>query len=217
MATLRVLLADSQAFFRAGVRSLLEEITGVEVVAEASSGPEALTLVKEHVPDLLITAIAITGFDGLELTAQVVKEFPQTKVVILSAHPEYEYVREALHVGATGYLLKDSTTAELDMAVRAIKDGQVYLSPAISKQLAKHYLGQGSDVPPAGDPLTPRQRDVLRLIAEGGSTKSISERLRISVKTVEAHRYQLMHRLGIHEIAGLVRYAIRMGLADSKH
>jgi DNA-binding NarL/FixJ family response regulator len=191
-------------------------MAGVEVIAEATSGPEALALVREHQPDLLVTAIDITGIDGLELTTQVVKEFPQIKVVILSVHPEYKYIREALRAGATGYLLKDSTTAELDSAIKAIKDGQVYLSPAISEQLATH-MGQGSDVQPAADALTPRQRDILRLIAEGGSTKSISKRLGISVKTVESHRYQLMHRLGIHEIAGLVRYAIRIGLADSKH
>lgn len=212
MATIRVLLVDDHTLLRAGLRALLSGLEGVEVVAEAADGLQALELAESTRPDLVLTDIAMPKLNGLELAARLGERRPEIRVIFLSMHLEEEYVREALRVGAAGYLLKDSGTAELEMAIRAVARGQSFLSPAVSTKVMADYQritkGGGS----TDDPLTPRQREVLRFIAEGHSTKAIARRLGLSVKTVETHRAQLMDRLNIHEVAGLVRYAIRAGL-----
>ena len=212
MATIRVLLVDDHTLLRAGLRALLSGFEGVEVVAEAADGLQALELAESTRPDLVLTDIAMPKLNGLELAARLGERRPEIRVIFLSMHLEEEYVREALRVGAAGYLLKDSGTAELEMAIRAVARGQSFLSPAVSTKVMADYQritkGGGS----TDDPLTPRQREVLRFIAEGHSTKAIARRLGLSVKTVETHRAQLMDRLNIHEVAGLVRYAIRAGL-----
>lgn len=214
MASIRVVIADDHPLLRAGIRSLLSGLPGIETVAEAADGRRALDLVETHRPDVLLVDIAMPGLGGLEVVALVARDHPGTKVVILSMHQDEEYVRRGIMAGAVGYLLKGSDTEELGLAIRAVARGETYLSPAVSKHLVADYRRQATAGPgPAG--LTRRQQEVLRLIAEGHGTKSIARRLGISVKTVETHRSQLMERLDIHEVAGLVRYAIRTGLVTS--
>jgi DNA-binding NarL/FixJ family response regulator len=208
---LRVLLADDHALVRAGLRSLLNGMPGVEVVAEASDGAEALELALRERPDVVLMDIAMKGMGGLEATTRLRAELPQAKVIILSMHASEEYVLQALRAGAAAYLIKDAATAELELALKSVARGENYLSPAISRQVVDGYVqrvGAAADA----DPLTPRQRDVLRRIAEGRSTKQIAFELNLSVKTVETHRAQIMERLSIRDVAGLVRYAMRSGL-----
>ena len=212
MKPIRVLLADDHTLLRAGIRALLEEMDGIKVVAEAADGREALKLIKVHRPDILLTDIAMPGVGGLELTERVGRELSQTKVVILSMHKDEEYVRRAVLAGAAGYLLKDSDTEELGLALRAVARGEIYLSPAVSTRLVADYRKQTSARSgPAGN-LTPRQKEILQLIAQGMTTKAIAKSLGISTKTVEWHRALLMQRLGIHDVVSLARYAIRVGL-----
>jgi len=209
---IRVLLADNHTLVRAGLRALLQNIEGIQVVAEAGDGREALHLIAVHQPDLVLMDIAMPEMNGLEATAHVVKEFPQVRVMILSMHANEEYVLQALRSGAMGYVLKDAGISELELAVRAIVRGETYLSPAVSKHVVADYVRRVSSEPSSLEQLTSRQREILQLIAEGRTTKEIADLLYVSVKTVETHRLQLMKRLNIHDIAGLVRYAIRMGL-----
>jgi DNA-binding NarL/FixJ family response regulator len=212
MNATRLLLADDHALVRAGIRSLLEKMTGVEVVAEASDGREALELIKKKLPDLVLMDIAMPGLNGLEALARTTKEFTAMKVIILSMHANEEYALQALRAGACGYLLKDGAVAELELALRVVARGETYLSPRISKRVIDGYLERLGNQSAPGGLLTARQREILQLIAEGQSTKEIAFLLGVSVKTVEAHRAQLMLRLGIHDVAGLVRYAMRVGL-----
>jgi DNA-binding NarL/FixJ family response regulator len=215
MSTLRVVLVEDHALVRAGIRSLLEKLADLEVVAEAGDGRMALSLIAQHQPDVVLMDIKMAGLNGLEATARIVRDMPGVRVVILSMYANEEYVIQALRAGASGYLLKDAGTAELEVAVRAAARGETYLSPAISRRMIQDYLevvgGEGG----ALEQLTPRQREVLQLVAEGNSVKEIAQLLHLSVKTVETHRSQLMERLDIHDVVGLVRYAIRVGLVAS--
>jgi DNA-binding NarL/FixJ family response regulator len=209
----RVVLADDHALLRAGLRALLDSFEGVAVVAEAGDGLEALEQVGRHRPDLLLADIAMPRMNGLDLTRRVVAEYPATRVLVLSMHSSEEYAGQALRAGAGGYLLKEASPAELELAARAVARGESYLSPAISTHVVADYLRRATGgAEPAADPLTARQREVLQRIAEGQTTKAIARGLGISVKTVETHRAQLMDRLRIHDVPGLVRYAIRVGL-----
>jgi DNA-binding NarL/FixJ family response regulator len=215
MSPLRIVLVEDHALVRAGIRSLLEKLANLEVVAEAGDGRAALGLIAEHQPDVVLMDIKMAGLNGLEATTRIMRDFPGVRVVILSMYANEEYVIQALRAGASGYLLKDAGTAELELAVRAAARGETYLSPAISRRMIQDYLeivgGEGG----ALEQLTPRQREVLQLVAEGNSVKEIAQILHVSVKTVETHRAQLMERLDIHDVAGLVRYAIRVGLVAS--
>jgi DNA-binding NarL/FixJ family response regulator len=212
MNPVRVLLADDHKLVCAGMRLLLEGLEGVRVVAEAHDGREALGLIKVHRPDLVLMDVAMKGLNGLEAAAQVKKEFPETRVIILSMYSSEEHVLQALRAGASGYLLKDSATQDLEHAIRMVMRGEIYLSPPISKQIIGDYLQRVSHGEKSTDLLTHRQREILQLIAEGRTTKEIGHRLHLSIKTIETHRAQLMNRLDIHDLAGLVRCAIRMGL-----
>jgi DNA-binding NarL/FixJ family response regulator len=216
MTPVRVLLADDHALVRAGIRALLEGLEGVAVVAEAGNGGEVLELARKHRPDVVLLDISMPGIGGLEASTQLKQELPEVRVVMLSMHANEEYVLQALRAGAVGYMLKDSATAELELALQAVMQGETYLSPPISKQVVEGYVQRVGAEQPAADHLTPRQRQVLQLIAEGLSTKEIAYRLELSVKTVETHRAQLMERLQIRDIAGLVKYAIRNGLVSSE-
>jgi DNA-binding NarL/FixJ family response regulator len=215
MKVTRVLLADDHSLVRAGIRSLLEKISGIEVVGEASNGREALELIKTQLPDLVLMDIAMRDLGGLEALPRITKNFPGVKVVILSAHANEEYVIRALRSGAAGYLLKDAATMELELAISAVAQGKTYLSPSISRPVIDSYLERVGSASSPIEQLTARQREILQLIAEGKNTKEIAGLLEISVKTVEAHRLQLMARLDIHDVPGLVRYAIRSGLVSS--
>ena len=211
MKPIRVLLADDHTMIRAGVRLMLERVEGVEVVAEAEGGLEALRLIELHRPDMVLIDIAMPELNGLNVTARVAKQFPEVRVIILSMHENEEYVGEALRSGAAAYLVKTASPAELELAIRAVTRGETYLSPPVSKHVVLDYVSRGGGQRGA-ERLTPRQREILQMIAEGHTTKAIANRLQISVKTVEAHRTQLMDKLDIHDIASLVRYAIRTGL-----
>ena len=216
MNPIRVLLVDDHALVRAGIRSLLEKMPEVEVVGEASNGREALQLIGSELPNLVLMDIAMAGLGGLETLPRVVKKFPGVRVIVLSAHANEEYVIRALRYGASGYMLKDAATVELQLAINSVAQGKTYLSPSISRTVIDSYVERvGSQSSPV-EQLTARQREVLQLIAEGKNTKEIAGLLEISAKTVEAHRLQLMARLDIHDVAGLVRYAIRLGLVSSE-
>jgi DNA-binding NarL/FixJ family response regulator len=211
MTPLRVLLVDDHALVRAGMRSLLQDLPDVEVVAEAGDGAEALAAAERERPDVVLLDIAMKGMNGLEAAARLRERLPGVKVIILSMHTSEEYVLLALRAGAVAYLIKDSATSELELALKCVMRGETYLSPAISRQVVDGYVQRvGASAGP--EPLTPRQREVLKRIAEGRSTKEIAFELNVSVKTVETHRAQIMERLGIRDVAGLVRYAMRAGL-----
>lgn len=216
MKKIRILLVDDHALVRASLKSLIAEFAGIEVVAEANDGLEALALVAKHHPDVVLTDISMPTLNGLEATRRIVKEYPSTVVVVLSMHTDEKWVQQAMRAGASGYLLKTSPPHELKLALEAVAQGQIFLSPAISKQVVDVYLGRASGKDDPLDQLTPRQREILQLIAEGHASKRIAQLLGASVKTVESHRASLMDRLDIHDVAGLVRFAIRHGLVSSE-
>lgn len=215
MNPLRVMLADDHTLVRAGIRSLLQGVAGVEVVGEASDGRAVLELIGTRPVDVVLMDIAMKGLNGLETTLQLKKSHPEVHVIILSMHASEEYVMQALRAGASGYLLKDAATLELELALQVVRRGETYLSPPISKQVVESYMQRVGGERTSLSLLTPRQREILQLIAEGCGTKEIAHRLEVSVKTIETHRAQLMERLDIHDIPGLVRYAIRVGLVSA--
>jgi DNA-binding NarL/FixJ family response regulator len=212
MAPIRVLIADDHALLRAGIRALLEENPELDVVAEARDGQEALSLIETHRPEVLVINIAISILSGLEVAQRVSREFPGTRTIILSTHSDGEHVRRALRAGAAALLLKSSGIAELRLAIVAAARGESFLSPAVSKHVIADYLRRTHGDAASHGLLTERQLEVLRYIARGQTTKAIARALGISIKTVETHRAHLMERLDIHDVAGLVRYAIRDGL-----
>jgi len=214
MRTIRVALVDDHSLVRAGIRALLEKLPGLEVVGEANNGRDALGLVKKTEPHVILLDISMAGLGGLEALPRIVKNIPGVKVLILSVHANEEYVLRALRVGAAGYMLKDAATLELELAISAVAQGKTYLSPSISLTVIESYLERVGSVTSPIEQLTARQREILQLIAEGKNTKEVAGLLEISVKTVEAHRLQLMARLDIHDVPGLVRYAIRSGLVS---
>lgn len=208
---IRVLLVDDHALVRAGIRSLLGGMMDVVVVGEAASGEEALQLAERERPDVVLMDIAMKGITGLQAAARLRDQLPEIRVVILSMHSGEEYVLQALRAGAAGYLLKDAATGELELALRSVIRGESWLSPAVSRQVVEGYV-QRVGGEPGTDALTARQREVLALVAAGKSTKEIAFTLNLSVKTIETHRAQIMERLGIRDVPGLVRYALRTGL-----
>ncbi len=213
MNPIRVLLADDHDLVRAGFRSLLQNFEGVQVIGEAADGQQALRLVESLKPDLVLMDIAMPELNGLEATARIVEQFPSVRVMILSMHANEEYARRALRAGALGYLLKRASTAELELAIKAVARGEPYLTPAISKHLLADFVRRPDFASPL-EQLSPRQREVLQLIAEGHSRKEIAEKLSISVKSFDAYRSEIMQQLGIGDTAGLVRFAIQNGLVS---
>lgn len=216
MNPIRLLLADDHALFRAGIRVLVEKIPNVVVVAEARSGREALALVRSELPNLVLMDVAMADLGGLESLPRIIKGFPGVRVIILSAYRNEEYVIRALRSGASGYMLKNAAITELELAIMSVMEGGTYLSPSISRTVIDSYLKRVGDALSPLEELTQRQREILQSIAEGKNTKEIAYTLEISVKTVESHRLQMMERLNIHDIPGLVRYAIRCGLVSSE-
>lgn len=212
MTATRLVIADDHMLVRAGVRKLLELIDGIEVVGETGNGLAVLDMVAELLPDLVVMDINMPGIGGLEATAQLTRTWPNVRVLILSMYETEEYVALALANGAKGYMLKDAAPAELESAIRTVLQGGIYLSAAVAQGLLGSYAQQLRGSKPTAASLSPRQREVLQLIAQGHSTKDIARRLDLSVKTVETHRTRLMQQLDIHEVTGLVRYAMRIGL-----
>ncbi|OLD57513.1 MAG: DNA-binding response regulator [Acidobacteria bacterium 13_1_40CM_2_56_5] len=208
----RVLLADDHKLVRAGFRAMLDSLGDVEIVGETGDGREALELIRQHRPDVALLDITMPSLTGLEVAARVANEMQNVRIIILSMHTTEDYIARAVRAGVSGYLLKNADPVELELALRAAVNGQMYMSPTVSKQLVEDYLRRmGPDAGPE-EQLTARQREILQLIAEGKSTKDIAVTLDLSIKTVETHRKDLMDRLGIHDVAGLVRYAIRAGI-----
>lgn len=212
MSVTRILLADDHALVRAGIRSILHENEGLKVVAEASDGRQAIAQVKTERPDVAIIDVTMPELNGLEATEQIKREFPNVWVLMLSAYDELDFVVQALKVGASGYLLKDAASEELALAIKVAQRGQLYLTPAISMPIIERYIQSSRPTIASLTALTPRLREILKHIAEGKRTKEIAFELGVSIKTVEAHRAILMDRLDIHDVAGLVRYALRVGL-----
>jgi DNA-binding NarL/FixJ family response regulator len=212
MSPIRVLLVDDHDLFRAGIRSLLSNVADVEVVAEASSGREALRLVEANPPHVILMDIMMPELNGLDAAARVAAKFPDVRVIILSMSAAEEYVFQALRAGAAGYLLKTVRPAELELAIKSVSRGETFIGSAITKSVMADYAGRTGGHSNSLARLTLRQREVLQLVAEGHRTKEIAKKLELSVKTIEMHRSQLMEALDIHDIPGLVRYAIRVGL-----
>lgn len=214
--SVQVLLVDDHVLVRRGLRALIEGFDGFEVVGEAADGREALRRVRSLRPAIVVMDVTMPGLNGLDATGRILKAVPDCAVLVLSMHSADHYVIEALRAGASGYVIKDAAPEALEAAMRRIARGGRYLSPPLSPALfdraAKTAVGEPGDHEVL---LTSRQREILQLIAEGGSTREIAECLHISVKTVETHRAQLMQRLGIFDVAGLTRHAIRCGLVSS--
>ena len=215
MSKIRILLADDHTLFRAGIRALLQTLGDIEVVADASDGREALRLVAVHRPDVVLLDILMPGLNGLDAAARICRTSSRSRVIVLSMNADADSVLRALRAGAVGYVVKTADPAELEMAIRAVTRGERFLSSAISEHVVAACLGRLEKEQTSLERLTPRQREVLQLVAEGHTTKEIAKKLDISVKTVEMHRRQIMKALGIHDIAGLTRYAIRTGIVDS--
>lgn len=213
MTPIRVLIADDHALVRAGIRALVERIDGVVVVGEAGKGSEALELVRELGPDLILLDITMPDGNGFDVLDQVTKLYPEIKVIVLTVHEAGEYALRAVREGAAGYLPKSAASIELEQAIQTVIRGERYISPETAQNTIFEVTNRGTKRDLLAT-LSPRQREVLRLIAEGNTTKQIAHLLEISVKTVETHRAQLMERLGIHDVAGLVRYAIIVGIIE---
>ncbi len=215
MTAIRVVLADDHTLVRAGIRALLEASGKVEVVAEAGDGREALERVLEHRPDVALIDVGMPGLNGLELARRLAAEAPRVRVIVLSMHAEASYVSQALKAGVAGYLVKGASVSELPLAIESVVRGDTYLSPRISGTVVERLVREDAGEADPLEGLTARQREILQLVAEGRSTKEIAAALGLSVKTVETHRSRIMDRMGIRDVAGLVRLAIRAGLVST--
>jgi len=214
-APIRVVLAEDHTIVREGLRALLDVREDITVVAEVADGRAAVEAVVTHKPDVVVMDLGMPELNGVDATRQIRKDNPNTQVLILSMHTTEDFVLRALKAGASGYLVKDSAPLDLQMAIAAVMRDEIYLSPRISKHVIAGFL-KGNSAPDSSslDVLTARQREILQMIAEGKSTKEIAYGLDLSVKTVETHRAALMERLDIHDVAGLVLYAVRKGLVS---
>ena len=210
---IKIILADDHKIVRQGLRTMLESEADIEVIGEADDGRMAVRLARELSPQVIIMDVGMPDLNGIEATRQVLAESPGIKVIGLSMHCDRRFVMNMLKAGASGYLLKDSAFEELATAIRMVLGGKVYLSTEIANIVVKDYLQGGGDES-VFSVLTPREREVLQLMAEGKSSRQIADHLIISIKTVETHRMQIMHKLQIFSVAELTKYAIREGLAS---
>lgn len=210
--SIKVLVADDHKVVREGLRTLIEKQPGMEVIAEAENGRMALKLIKKLSPDIALMDIAMPDLNGIEATRQIVAEAPGTKVIALSMHSDRQFVTRMMSAGASGYLLKDCAFEEVARAIRSVMARQIYLSPKIVSIVVKAFLRRSEPSDSMLSVISPREREVLQLIAEGKTTKQIALRLHISAKTVDTHRRNIMDKLDIHSIAELTKYAIREGL-----
>ncbi|HKB23812.1 MAG TPA: response regulator transcription factor [Methylomirabilota bacterium] len=204
----RILLADDHLIVRQGLRALLET-EGFEIMGEVGDGQEATKLARQRCPDVAVMDFAMPVLNGLDAARELLKICPRAKAILLTMHTEDHYVLESLRAGVKGYVVKTQAAADLVRAIHEVQRGMVYLSPGISQTIVQAYLTK-SEMPP--DPLSPREREVLQLIAEGKTTKEVAGLLGISFKTAESHRMRIMRKVDVHETAGLVRYAVRRGL-----
>ncbi len=213
MTAIRVLVADDHALVREGIRHVLDAEPGIDVVAEAANGREAVELALVHRPDVVVLDITMPEETGLKAAARLLALLPDTRVLLLSMHDQAEYVREGMRIGTHGYILKDSAGEELRAAIRAVHAGGTFFSPAVVKRLTSALTVEAPAATALLAALTPRERDVLDGVARGLTNKAIASDLGISRRTVEAHRESLMRKLEIHNVAGLTRFALEVGLA----
>ena len=214
MKPIRILLADDHTVVRKGLRLLLESVPEFQVIADASSGREAVALAEEHRPAVIVMDVAMPILNGIEAARQITAKLPQTAVVFLSMHGDESYVLRALKAGARAYLLKDSAEYDLIQAVKAVSEGKAFFSPAISKMLVEDYMRQMRErgVEDSYELLTTREREVLQLLAEGKNNKDVAALLNLSLYTVETHRSNIFQKLNFHSGAELILYAIRKGV-----
>ena len=210
MDKIKILIVDDHAIMRDGIRALLSIHDDIEIVGEASEGKEAIEKTQELTPDVIIMDIAMPGLDGLEATRRIIKKHPKTKVLVLTQHDNKEYVLSTIKAGASGYVTKRALGSELISAIRAIHQGYSFLYPSIATALIQGYLDQVHEEP--YDELTGREREILKLIAEGHTSRQIADTLFVSVKTVQGHRMKIMKKLDLHNRTELIKYAMRKGL-----
>lgn len=215
METIKVIIADDHQLLRAGLKKLLAEMPGVLVQAEVADGHAVLLACDENQPDVVLMDVAMPVMGGLDALRELRVRYPNTRVLMLSMFDSAEHVLQALRLGAAGYLLKDAAPAELELAIKAVMRGETWLSSAVSRVVIDGYMARQEAANPAPTILTPRQQEILCLIAEGQSTKAIANTLALSVKTVETHRTQIMEKINVHDLAGLVRYAVRTGVIQA--
>ncbi|MGI4756815.1 MAG: response regulator [Janthinobacterium lividum] len=211
---IRIVLADDHTVLRAGLKSLLERQRDLNVVGEAGDGRELLRVVDQTTPDVVITDISMPQLNGTEATAQIVKKYPGTRVIVLSMHSDEGYVIRALKAGAKGYLVKESAEADLIAAIRAVHTGKAFFSPSVSALLVEDYVRQMRDrgMEDSYELLSTREREVLQLVAEGQSNKDIAKLLSLSIYTVETHRGNILQKLNLHNVPELILYAVRKGV-----
>ena len=215
----RILLVDDHTLLRAGLRALLSQDPDIEIVGEAGNGRDAINAIRIHTPDLVLMDLNMPGMNGIEAIVDIKRRYPGTRVLVLTIHKTDEYIHETLRAGADGYMLKDATHDELRVAVRSLLNGKTYLSPDISAKVINGYMGTNanktSGLASTWDTLTHREREVLKLVAEGHPNKFIAEYFSLSIKTVEKHRSNLMKKLDLHNASMLTAYAMEKGLVGS--
>lgn len=212
MSSISIIIADDHTVVRRGIRSLLEKVPEFKVLGEAGSGREVLDLLIEKRADVVVMDIGMPVMNGIDATARIREQYPNVRVLILSMHETEEFLLPALRAGCSGYMVKNSVANELEIAIHAVARGDMYLSPRMTRYVLDAYMQQRPQRMGPLNKLTPRQREILQLVAEGQSSPEIASKLSLSLKTIEAHRAQIMSRLQIHDVAGLTRFAIRAGL-----
>jgi DNA-binding NarL/FixJ family response regulator len=211
-----IMLAEDHHLVREALRVLLEDRTEVDVIGQAEDGAEAIDLAQELKPDIVVMDISMPNLNGLEATRRLVEFDAPPKIIILSQHKRQEYVVQALQAGASGYLLKDSITDELIEAIQTVKEGLTYLSEQLPREEILGLIRRGETLPNPVERLTPREREVIQLVAEGYTNRQIAVKLSISVKTVEKHRYNLMDKLNMSDVTALVRFAVANGIVSAQ-
>jgi two-component system response regulator NreC len=211
---IRILLADDHSVIRGGLRALLQQQPDFQVVGEANDGREAVALSESLHPDVVVMDLSMPNLNGTEAARQIANKFPEMSVIILSMHSDEAYVLRALKAGAKGYLLKECAESDLNQAIRAVRQGKSFFSPAVSRVLVEDYVRQlqDRDIEDSYELLTARERELLQLIAEGKSNKDVANMLNLSVYTVETHRANMMTKLNLHTVPELILYAVRKGI-----
>ncbi len=212
---MRIVLADDHSLFREGLKSLLQENPDIDIIGETGDGRGAVRLCRDLSPDIIIMDVAMPELNGVEATRQIVKECPGVKIIAVSMHSSRRFVLDMLHAGASGYLLKDCAFTELTLAISAVQANQVYLSPSIASVVVEKIAVTGDSKNYVVSKLTPREQEILQLLAEGRNSLEIADRLHLSVKTIQTHRRNIMEKLNLHNLAELTKYAIREGLIST--